>query len=254
MIRILLVGANGRMGHAVASACGSEHTVVARVDSVISDGVYNDISFVLEKSDVILDFSSHIYTPSVLQYGIKQNLPVVVATTGHTEEELGFIKEAAEKIPIFKSGNMSIAVNVLCRLAAGAASVLDGFDIEIIETHHRNKLDAPSGTALMIASSIEEITGERKHTYDRTERSERRPYDEIGIHSVRGGTDIGEHEVIFFGKGERLSIKHIAEGRELFAQGALRACSYIVGKPAGYCDMRTLLMECGPESNNKKVW
>lgn len=248
MIRILLVGANGRMGHAVAAACGAGHTVVARVDSVISDGVYNDVSFVLEKCDVILDFSSHFYTASVLEYAIKNNLPVVIATTGHTEEELGLIKKASEKIPVFKSGNMSIAVNVLCRLAAGAASVLDGFDIEIIETHHRNKLDAPSGTALMIASSIEEITGKRTYTYDRTGRSEKRPVDEIGIHSVRGGTDIGEHEVIFFGNGERLSIKHVSEGRELFAQGALRACSYIVEKSAGYYDMRTLLMECGPES------
>ena len=179
---------------------------------------------------------------------IKNNLPVVLGTTGHTEEELEEIKAASEKIPVFKSGNMSIAVNVLCRLAAGAASVLDGFDIEIIETHHRTKLDAPSGTALMIASSIEEIIGERTHTYDRTQRSEKRPEDEIGIHSVRGGTDIGEHEVIFFGNGERLSIKHVAEGRELFAHGALRACSYLIGKPAGYYDMRTLLMECGPES------
>ena len=247
MIRILLVGANGRMGHAVTAACETEHTIVARVDSVISDGVYNDISFALEKCDVILDFSSHLYTQNVLEYAIKNRLPAVIATTGHTEEELELIKKASEEIPVFKSGNMSIAVNVLCRLAAGAASVLDDFDIEIIETHHRTKLDAPSGTALMIASSIEEITGERKHTYDRTERSEKRPDDEIGIHCVRGGTDIGEHEVIFFGKGERLSIKHVAEGRELFARGALRACSYMIGKPAGYYDMRSLLMECGPE-------
>ena len=248
MIRILLVGANGRMGHAVSAACGADHTVVARVDSVISDGVYNDISFVLEKCDVILDFSSHLYTENVLDYAVKNELPVVMGTTGHSDEELALIKKAAEKIPVFKSGNMSIAVNVLCRLAAGAASVLDGFDIEIIETHHRTKVDAPSGTALMIASSIEEIVGKREHVYDRTERSEKRSANEIGIHSVRGGTDIGEHEVIFFGNGERLSIKHVAEGRELFAQGALRACTYTVSKPAGYYDMRTLLMDCGPES------
>lgn len=254
MIRILLVGANGRMGRAVTAACGGEHTVVARVDSSISDGVYNDISFVLEKCDVILDFSSHLYTENVLEYAVNNNIPVVLATTGHTQEELEMIKAASEKIPVFKSGNMSIAVNVLCRLAAGAASVLEGFDVEIIETHHRNKLDAPSGTALMIASAIEEVRGRQTHMYDRTGRSERRPDDEIGIHSVRGGTDIGEHEVIFFGGGERLSIKHVAEGRELFARGALRACSYILTKPAGYYDMRSLLMDCGPESKDKKIW
>lgn len=248
MTRIILVGANGRMGHAVAAACGAEHKIVARVDSVISDGVYNDISFVLEKSDIIIDFSSHTYTENVLDYAEKNRLPVVIATTGHTPEELRRIMKASEIIPIFKSGNMSIAVNVLCRLAAEAASILEDFDIEIIETHHRNKLDAPSGTALMIASSIEEQIGKRNHVTDRTERSEKRPDDEIGIHSVRGGTDIGEHEVIFFGKGERMSIKHIAEGRELFAQGALRACSYLVSKPAGFYDMRSLLLECGKES------
>ncbi len=248
MIRILLVGANGRMGRAVSAACGAEHKIVARVDSVISDGVYNDISFVLEKCDVILDFSSHLYTEAVLSYAVKNNVPAVIATTGHTPAELDIIKSAAEKIPVFKAGNMSIAVNVLCRLAAEAAGILDDFDIEIIETHHRNKLDAPSGTALMIASSIEEQVGERTHTFDRTGRSEKRPYNEIGIHSVRGGSDIGEHEVIFFGNGERLSIKHVAEGRELFAQGALRACSYILTKPAGFYDMRSLLLDCGREN------
>ena len=243
MIRILLVGANGRMGRAVAAACGAEHKIAARVDSVISDGVYNDISFVLEKCDVIVDFSSHAYTADVLGYAIKNKMPVVMATTGHSEEELSQIHEAAKKIPVFKSGNMSIAVNVLCRLAAEAAGLLPGFDIEIIETHHRNKLDAPSGTALMIASAIEEQTGPRERVTDRTERSQKRPDNEIGIHSVRGGSDIGEHEVIFFGNGERLYIKHVAEGRELFAQGALRACSYIIKKPAGYYDMRSLLLD-----------
>ncbi len=248
MIRILLVGANGRMGRAVSEACGAEHKIVARVDSVISDGVYNDISFVLEKCDVIVDFSSHLYTKNVLSYATANNIPVVIATTGHSERELAIIKRASEKVPVFKAGNMSIAVNVLCRLAAEAAALLPDFDVEIVETHHRNKLDAPSGTALMIASTIEEKTGPLKHVSDRTERSEKRPDNEIGIHSVRGGTDTGEHEVIFFGNGERMSIKHVAEGRELFARGALRACSYIVTKPAGYYDMRTLLLDCGKES------
>ena len=247
MIRILLVGANGRMGRAVSAACGADHKIAARVDSVISDGVYNDISFVLEKCDVIVDFSSHMYTKNVLDYAVKNGLPAVIATTGHTQEEEEQIREAAEKIPVFKAGNMSIAVNLMCRLAAEAAGMLDGFDVEIIETHHRNKLDAPSGTALMIASAIEEVKGPMDHVTDRTGRSEKRPYNEIGIHSVRGGSDIGEHEVIFFGNGERLSIKHFAEGRELFASGALRACSYIVTKEAGYYDMRSLLLDHGRE-------
>ena len=249
MIRILLVGANGRMGRAVSAACGAEHRIAARVDSAISDGVYNDISFVLEKCDVIVDFSSHDYTKNVLEYAEKNGIPAVIATTGHTEEELKQIRDAAKKVAVFKSGNMSVAVNVLCRLAAEAASMLGGFDIEIIETHHRNKLDAPSGTALMIASSIEEAAGEMTHVSDRTQRSQKRPDSEIGIHSVRGGTDTGEHEVIFFGNGERLSIKHVAEGRELFAQGALRAASFMIGKPAGYYDMKDLLSQSAQKEN-----
>ena len=181
----------------------------------------------------------------MLGYAIKNKIPAVIATTGHSDDELAAIRAAAKKIPVFKSGNMSIAVNVLCRLAAEAAGLLPDFDIEIVETHHRNKLDAPSGTALMIASAIEERIGERSHVTDRTERSEKRHDDEIGIHSVRGGTDTGEHEVIFFGSGERMSIKHVAESRQLFAQGALRACSYIISKPAGFYDMRSLLIDCG---------
>lgn len=251
MIKILLVGANGRMGKAVAAACGSEHRIAARVDSVISDGVYNDISFVLEKCDVIVDFSSHTYTPAVLDYAVKNEIPAVIATTGHDENELEAVRVASASVPVFKSGNMSIGVNVMCRLAAEAASMLDGFDVEIIETHHKNKLDAPSGTALMIASSVEEAVGAREHVADRTGRRMKRPCGEIGIHSVRGGTDVGEHEIIFFGNGERMSIKHVAESRELFAQGALRAASFIVTRPAGYYDMRSLLLSYGEKSGEK---
>ena len=246
MIRILLVGANGRMGRAVAAACGAEHKIAARVDSVISDGVYNDISFVLEKCDVIVDFSSHAYTADVLGYAIKNKMPVVMATTGHSEEELSQIHEAAKKIPVFKSGNMSIAVNVLCRLAAEAAGLLPGFDIEIIETHHRNKLDAPSGTALMIANEIKTVR-EAETVYGRSERRQIRPKNEIGISSIRGGTVTGEHEVIFLGKSERLTIHHTAENRSLFAEGALRAAAYMAGKAPGMYDMKTLLHDCAKE-------
>lgn len=243
MTRILLVGANGRMGKAVSELCTGDFKIAAKVDAAISDGVYNDISYVLEKCDIIIDFSSHTYTKKVLAYAEKNKLPVIIATTGHTAEELEMIQSYAKKIPVFKSGNMSVAVNVLCRLAAETASLLGDFDIEIVETHHRNKLDAPSGTALMIASEIESATGEREHVYERQSRSAKRTDREIGIHSVRGGTDTGEHEVIFFGKGERISIKHISEGRDLFAEGALRAASYMIGKPAGFYDMKSLLKE-----------
>lgn len=243
MMRILLIGSEGRMGRAVSAACTDGQTVAARVDSVPADGVYGDVSLVTEKCDVIIDFSSHGYTSKVLGYAVKNGVPAVIATTGHSAEELEMIKEASSKVAVFKSGNMSVAVNVLCRLAAEAASMLGNFDIEIIESHHRNKLDAPSGTALMIASEIQSVREGAELVYDRTGRSCRRPDNEIGIHSVRGGTDVGEHEVIFFGQGERLSIKHVAEGRELFAKGALCAAAYMIGKPAGFYDMKSLLSD-----------
>lgn len=247
MTDILLVGACGRMGKAVcASACG-DYRIAAAVDCAANGpGVYADIYDVTEKCGVIIDFSNHAYTARVLDYAYEYGLPAVIATTGHTEEELAVIRSYAEKTPVFMSGNMSLGVNAMCRLAVEAARLLSDFDIEIVEAHHGTKLDAPSGTALMIANGIKSVR-EADTVYDRSGRRQTRPKNEIGISSIRGGTVTGEHEVIFLGKSERLTIHHTAENRSLFAEGALRAAAYMIGKAPGMYDMKTLLRDCVKE-------
>ena len=247
MTDILLVGACGRMGAAVIGAAKGDYRIAAKVDAASNgDGVYRDIYEVKEECGVIVDFSHHEYTKTVLSYAYEKGLPAVIATTGHTDEELEIIRSFSEKIPVFKSGNMSLGVNALCRLAKEAAALLPDFDVEIIEAHHGTKLDAPSGTALMIANEIKEVR-DAETVYDRSKRRQIRPKNEIGVSSIRGGTVTGEHEVIFLGKSERLSIRHSAENRSLFAEGALRAAAYMIGKEPGMYDMKTLLRDCVKE-------
>lgn len=249
MIKILLSGAHGRMGKAViaATADNSNMEVISGVD--ITDGdsafpVYHDINLTVEKPDVIIDFSHHTSLPSIMEYAVKNNIPAVIATTGHTEEESNIMKESAKHIPVFFSRNMSLGVNLLIALCKKASEILgESFDIEIIEKHHHNKLDAPSGTALMIADAIAETRSESEYVYDRHEVRKKRETKEIGIHAVRGGSIIGEHEVIFAGKDEVVSISHSAASRELFATGALKAAEFIVGKSAGMYCMDDLLKD-----------
>lgn len=198
-----------------------------------------------ERVDCIIDFSNHALLPKILAYALDKRLPAVIATTGHTEAERAQMREAAAHIPVFSSGNMSLGINVLISLAKSAAAALGSdFDIEIVEMHHNRKLDAPSGTALMIADGIREaLPYEPEYIYDRTQRREPRGRSEIGIHSIRGGTIVGEHEVIFSGRGEVIRISHSAQGRELFAQGALAAAEYIKNKQNGLYSMKELLMD-----------
>lgn len=246
MIKILLVGCLGRMGAAVKAACeGTAFTVAAGVDKNAAADGYADIFAVREKCDVIIDFSNHEYTKTVLAYAKDNGLPLIECVTGHTPQELELIEEYAKTTPIFRSGNMSLGVNVITRLCREAAQLLGAdYDIEIIETHHRNKLDAPSGTALMIAQEIESVLpGESELTYDRTGRREKRPAGEIGISSIRGGTITGEHEILFCGNGETITIKHTALSRDLFASGALKAAEFMLGKPAGLYSMKELIAQ-----------
>ncbi|PWL51120.1 MAG: 4-hydroxy-tetrahydrodipicolinate reductase, partial [Clostridiales bacterium] len=200
---------------------------------------------VRERVDCIIDFSNHALLPKILAYALDKRLPAVIATTGHTEAERAQMREAAAHIPVFSSGNMSLGINVLISLAKSAAAALGSdFDIEIVEMHHNRKLDAPSGTALMIADGIREaLPYEPEYIYDRTQRRAPRGRSEIGIHSIRGGTIVGEHEVIFSGRGEVIRISHSAQGRELFAQGALAAAEYIKNKQNGLYSMKELLMD-----------
>ncbi len=207
--------------------------------------VYSKISDIKEKPDVIVDFSHPSALDSLLNYCKIQNIPVVIATTGYTEEEINKIRSASEQIPVFFTFNMSLGINLLVDLARKAVKVLGGqFDIEIIEKHHNQKKDAPSGTALMIAEALNsELDGKMKYVYDRHNVRKPRDKDEIGLHSIRGGTITGEHDIIFAGHDEVITLSHSAQSREVFAAGALNAAVFLARKPKGMYEMRDLLEE-----------
>ena len=237
MIRAILCGASGKMGGFVASAAenDSEISIVAGVDKVNSGEkfpVFSSFSDINVDADIIIDFSNVALLDSMLDYALSQNIPLVIATTGYTEEQTGKIKKASEKIPIFFTFNMSVGVNLIAALAKKAASILgDGFDIEIIEQHHNQKIDAPSGTAIMLANAVNSVFGDSlNYEYDRHSVRRKRPKNEIGIHSVRGGTIVGKHDVIFAGHDEVITISHEAQSKEVFAVGAVRAAKFLYGK------------------------
>ena len=249
MTDIILNGACGRMGKAIAEASASYATrIVAGVDCLHMDcafPLYSRLSEVSECADVVVDFTNHSATYDLIAYAEATGTPLVVATTGHTAEEMEALKALSKKVAVFHSGNMSLGVNLLIKLCREATAILGGkADIEIIEKHHNQKLDAPSGTALMIAQAIrEECPDETEIVYDRTERRSVRPKNEIGISAIRGGNIVGEHEVMFCCGNEVISIKHSAIGRSLFAQGALSAAEFIKTKQSGMFSMDDLLRE-----------
>ena len=251
MTNLILCGCGGRMGQAIirSVADSTDVRIVAGVDinaSAIAPAcpfpVYDTVSQFPGKADVIIDFSHHTALPSLLTYAKETKTPIVVATTGHTDEERRLLHESAEEIAVFFSGNMSIGINLLIELARHAAKTLgESFDVEIIEKHHNQKLDAPSGTALMIADGIRDERAETEYVYDRHTVRAKRESKEIGIHSVRGGTIVGEHEVLFAGNNEVITLSHSAASREIFASGALRAACYLSGKSAGLYSMSDLI-------------
>ncbi len=248
MIRAILCGASGKMGGFVASAAenDSEISIVAGVDKVNNGEkfpVFSSFSDINVDADIIIDFSNVALLDSMLDYALSQNIPLVIATTGYTEEQTGKIKKASEKIPVFFTFNMSVGVNLIAALAKKAASILgDGFDIEIIEQHHNQKIDAPSGTAIMLANAVNSVFGDSlNYEYDRHSVRRKRPKNEIGIHSVRGGTIVGKHDVIFAGHDEVITISHEAQSKEVFAVGAVRAAKFLYGKKAGLYDMNSMM-------------
>ncbi len=247
-MNILLCGCMGRMGRAVTAAATEDAVIVAGVDMVAGDApypVYTHPTDCKEPVDVIVDFSNPAALEAELDYAMKNHIPAVICTTGLREEQVAALHKAAESIPVFFSGNMSLGVSVLAALTKKAAAILgDGFDIEIIEMHHNQKLDAPSGTALMLANAAKEgVAYEPDYIYDRHQRRQKRDPREIGISAVRGGTIVGEHQVIFAGKDEVINLTHRAQSREIFAVGALRAARYLLGKPAGMYNMEDLVNE-----------
>lgn len=206
---------------------------------------YKDFSNIKDTVDVLIDFSNPALLNSLLDFSIKNKIPAVICTTGYSPEQVEKIKSASKKIPVFYSGNMSLGVNLLIELAKQAAKVLkNDFDIEIIEKHHNQKVDAPSGTALMIADGIsEELEKEPQYIFDRHTYRRKRSKNEIGIHSVRGGTIVGEHDVIFAGHDEVVTISHQSQSKELFATGAINAAVFIKDKPCGMYNMSQMLAD-----------
>ena len=251
MTNVILCGCGGRMGVAVSTLAAEKNDVkiVAGVDVNLSVGaqvsgfpVYHSISEFTEKADVIIDFSHHSALPSLLDYAVTHSTPIVVCTTGHTQAEIDLMRAASQKVAVFSSGNMSIGINLLIELCKKASETLGvAFDVEIIEKHHNKKLDAPSGTALMIADAIKETRENTEYVYDRHTERRLRSADEIGIHSVRGGTIVGEHEVIFAGNNEIITLSHSAMSREIFAAGAVRAATFLNGKTAGMYNMSDVI-------------
>ena len=245
-MKIILTGISGRMGAAVRQVTSEGYMggeVVAGVDINPFNGeipCYSDFTDIKESADCIIDFSNHASVKAVCDYAVTTGLPVVISTTGHTDEEKEIIRKASQTVPVFYSANMSMGVALLCRMATLAAKTLPGADIEIVETHHNRKLDAPSGTALMIANAIKTVRESARLIFGR-EGMAKREADEIGIHAVRRGNIVGIHEVIVSTDYETITIKHEAHSRTLFAEGAVAAADFIVGKEPGLYEMSSLI-------------
>jgi 4-hydroxy-tetrahydrodipicolinate reductase len=206
--------------------------------------VFTNIEECLVEADAIIDFSSAKAVDKLLDYSVKRQIPVVLCTTGLSEEQLAKVQETSKKVAVLKSANMSLGINTLLKLIQDAAKVLAtaGFDMEIVERHHRLKLDAPSGTALALADSLNEAMGNEYHyVYDRSQVRQQRDDKEIGISAVRGGTIVGEHEVIFAGPDEVIEFKHTAHSKAVFGKGAVEAAKFLAGKPAGFYDMSNVI-------------
>lgn len=249
MLRIIISGCNGHMGRVVESLCNADPEVqVAAGFDVLGSAdrefpVYSSPSQFTGEADAVIDFSSPAALDGLLEFGKRTKTPLILATTGYTPEQVAQIGAAALEVPIFRSANMSLGINVLLELVKKAASVLgDSYDIEIVERHHRRKVDAPSGTALALADSINEAMDQQYHyVYDRSSRREKRDKKEIGIQSVRGGSIVGEHDVIFAGQDEVITFSHTAYSKAIFAKGALSAAKFLKGKAAGLYTMADVI-------------
>lgn len=249
MVDLILCGCAGKMGAAVQAAVAAREDcrIVAGVDlrgGSAEFPIYDELSKVQESADVIIDFSHPSALEGILNYCESHlGMGAVLCTTGYSPEQVQAVEEAAKTLPLFYSRNMSLGVNLLIELVKKAESVLgDSFDVEIVEAHHNQKIDAPSGTALMIADAINEVRDNAmKYTYDRHSQRKKREKNEIGLHSVRGGTIVGEHQVIFAGLHETLTLSHSAYSKELFASGAVNAALFLKDKAPGLYTMKEMV-------------
>lgn len=251
MTKIILSGCNGKMGRVISKIASEDEDVeiVAGID-INADienpyPVFKNAKDVNVDADVIIDFSHPSALSSILEFAKNKNLPIIIATTGLSDEQKSEFMECAKTIPVFFSANMSLGINLLIELSKKATKLLaEKFDIEIIEKHHNQKIDAPSGTALALADAISESLDEPyEYTYDRHSVRKKRKKCEIGIHAVRGGNIVGEHEVIFAGLDEVIELKHSATSKEVFAVGAIKAAGFMKGKPSGFYSMSNMIEE-----------
>ena len=240
-MKLIINGANGKMGHILTAMAGSEN-IAALVDVNPAEGMLKSLDDFTGQADCVIDFTNHKATADVLNYCVKRKFPVLIASTGQTEEELAQIRTASAKIPVFLSPNMSIGVALVADLAERVARVFGECDIEMIEAHHNQKLDVPSGTALMLAKRIQEAREDLTFNIGRHENGKRSP-SEIGIHSLRYGSEVGTHEIIFSNGLETITIRHDAKDRALIARGALSAAKWLISQPAGLYGMREFLRE-----------
>lgn len=251
MVKIIITGCNGRMGQMITDIVKEDEdaAIVAGVDIVNNREndypVFTDISDCDIPADVIIDVSSANGIEERMDYAVDKHIPAVVCSTGLSDSQLTYVKEASKKVAVLKSANMSLGINLLMKLVKEAAKKLadNGFDIEIVEKHHNQKLDAPSGTALALADSINEELGDRyEYVYDRSQVRKKRGKEEIGISAVRGGTIVGIHDVIFAGTDEVITLSHTAYSRAVFAKGSVVAAKFLKDKDAGYYDMADVLV------------
>lgn len=250
MTKLIMHGCNGKMGQMIAGLVAADEKVemVAGVD-VFDDGhnsfpVFSSLKECDIEADAVIDFSNASVVDELVDVCVEKNLPLVLCTTGLSEEQIAKVKEASSKIPILKSANMSLGINLLIKMLKEATAKLvpAGFDVEIVEKHHNLKFDAPSGTALALADSInEELGNEYEYVYDRSTRREKRPEKEIGISAVRGGTIVGDHDVIFAGADEVITFSHSAYSKAVFGKGAIEAAVYIADKKPGMYDMSDVI-------------
>lgn len=250
MTRIIMHGCNGKMGQNITAICKEDDSVeiVAGIDVVDNRDngypVFKDINECNVEADVIIDFSVATSINKLLDYVMEKKIPVVLCTTGLSPEQLNKVSVVSEEVGILKSANMSLGINTIMKLLQDAANVFApaGYDIEIVEKHHNQKLDAPSGTAIALADSINEArNNEYEYIYDRSQVRQKRGKKELGISAVRGGTIVGEHEVIFAGIDEVIEIKHTAYSKSVFAKGAVEAAKFMAGKPAGMYNMADVI-------------
>lgn len=250
MTRIIMVGCGGKMGKVISDIVRADEDakIVAGVDMVTEWSndypVYKNIFDVKEEADVIIDFSAVAVLDSILEYAEKKHVAAVLCTTGYGKEQIDKIEEASSRCTLLRSANMSLGINTMIKVMETVTKTLNdaGFDIEIVEKHHNQKLDAPSGTAIALADAINgELNNEYEYCYDRSQVREKRPEKQIGISAVRGGTIVGEHEIIFAGTDEVIEFKHTAYSKAIFGKGAVQAAKFLKGKPAGLYTMKEVI-------------